>query len=72
MTNGFICYRKGALEALDFGSFVSEGHFYQTEMKIRLHRNGCRIKEIYTPFNLSPSTLKKKEIVEALKVLIKI
>ena len=72
MTNGFICYNRKALESVDLNELKSEGHFYQTEMKVNLHRNGMRIKEIPTSFVDSHSNAKLRDIIESLKMLRKI
>ncbi len=45
-TGGFKCFRRAALEAIDFGSAHSDGYSFQIEMNYRCWRKGLRIREV--------------------------
>lgn len=72
MTNGFICYSRPALESINLDQLKSQGHFYQTEMKVKLARAGMKIKEVPTDFTDSPSNVNLKDALESLRLLVKI
>lgn len=50
LTGGFKCFRKNALEEIDFGSLSSVGYNFQIETTYRAHKNGFRICEIPITF----------------------
>jgi dolichol-phosphate mannosyltransferase len=45
-TSGFKCWRREALEAIDFMSVGSNGYGFQVEMNYLCHRAGLRITEV--------------------------
>lgn len=45
-TGGFKCFRRAALEAIDFATARSDGYSFQMEMNFRCWRRGLRIREI--------------------------
>lgn len=49
-TNGFRCYRKAVLAAVDFSRIDTHGHAVLSEMAFQLHRRGFRIEEVPTVF----------------------
>ncbi|MBC8448564.1 MAG: polyprenol monophosphomannose synthase [Chloroflexi bacterium] len=49
-TNGFRCYRREALEALDLDSIQTTGYIVLSETALLLHRAGARFGEIPTVF----------------------
>lgn len=49
-TNGFRCYRREVLEALDLDSIQTTGYIVLSETALRLHRAGARFAEIPTVF----------------------
>ncbi|MBI2039026.1 MAG: polyprenol monophosphomannose synthase [Candidatus Niyogibacteria bacterium] len=46
LTAGFKCYRRAALEAIDWGEVSSMGYNFQIETVYKVHRKGLRITEI--------------------------
>ncbi|MBC8263563.1 MAG: polyprenol monophosphomannose synthase [Anaerolineales bacterium] len=49
-TNGFRCYRRAALEALDLDSIQTTGYIVLSETALLLHRAGARFAEIPITF----------------------
>jgi dolichol-phosphate mannosyltransferase len=49
-TNGFRCYRREVLEAVDLDSVETTGYIVLSEMAVMLHRAGARFGEIATVF----------------------
>ncbi len=49
-TGGFKCWRKAALEKIDFASVASAGYSFQLEMNHRTWKAGLSIKEIPIAF----------------------
>jgi dolichol-phosphate mannosyltransferase len=45
VTAGFICWRRGALEAIDLATIGSNGYSFQIEMKYRALKKGLRLVE---------------------------
>ncbi len=45
-TSGFICYRRKALESIDFKKIKSQGYSFLFEMKYACHRNGFKLTEV--------------------------
>ncbi|MEE8639788.1 MAG: polyprenol monophosphomannose synthase [bacterium] len=64
-TNGFRCYRRAALEALDADAINASGYVVLSEVAYQLYRRGFRFAEVPTEFvnrrrgesNLSPSEI---------------
>ena len=50
VTGGFKCWRREALEKIDFESVASAGYSFQLEMNHRAWRGGCTIEEIPIAF----------------------
>ena len=49
-TGGFKCWRRQALEAIDFAGVGSNGYGFQVEMNYLCHRAGFRIAEVPVVF----------------------
>lgn len=45
-TAGFVCYRREALEAIDFNQVEFKGYAFQIEMKFTAYRMGFKITEV--------------------------
>ena len=45
-TSGFKCWRRQALESLDFEHAVSSGYVFLVEMKYKAYRKGFRLTEV--------------------------
>ena len=64
-TNGFRCYRRAALEALDADAIDASGYVVLSEVAYQLYRRGFRFAEVPTKFvnrrrgesNLSPGEI---------------
>lgn len=64
-TNGFRCYRRAALEALDADAIDASGYVVLSEVAYQLYRRGFRFAEVPTEFvnrrrgesNLSPGEI---------------
>ena len=46
LTGGFKCFRRKALEALDFDAILSVGYNFQIELTYRVHKKGLRIAQV--------------------------
>ena len=46
VTAGFACFRREALEAIDFSRVTSNGYSFQIEMKYRAWKQGFRLVEV--------------------------
>lgn len=46
LTGGFKCWRREALEGIDFETVASQGYSFQVEMNYRAVRSGFRVVEI--------------------------
>jgi len=69
VTAGFVCYRRGLLEALDLGSIRSNGYSFQIEMKYRAVRAGFRVVEVPIVFvdrRVGESKMSRRIFAEAL------
>ncbi|MDH7485166.1 MAG: polyprenol monophosphomannose synthase [Anaerolineae bacterium] len=67
-TNGFRCYRREVLEALDLDSIQTTGYIVLSETALRLHKAGARFAEIPTVFvnrKRGQSNTTLSEIVDA-------
>ncbi len=74
-TNGYRCYRRRALETLDFESVISKGFIVLSETLYRLYKKGVRIGETPIQFqtlNQHESNLTLAEWKEALLTTIKL
>ncbi|MEZ4381979.1 MAG: polyprenol monophosphomannose synthase [Nannocystaceae bacterium] len=50
LTAGFVCYRRGVLEALDLAGVEASGYGFQIEMKYRSARAGFTVREVPIAF----------------------
>jgi dolichol-phosphate mannosyltransferase len=69
LTAGFRCWRRGALEALDFGAVGAKGYGFQVEMAYRAMRAGCRVVEVpicFTERRAGKSKMSGSIVTEAL------
>ena len=67
-TNGFRCYKRHVLEAVDFNSISSKGFIVLTEIAYQIYKKGFSFGEIpidFIPVDLNRSNLNLKEIREA-------
>lgn len=51
-TNGYRCYKRKALEGINFESIKSKGFFVLTELSHALYKTGCKFSEIPFDFTL--------------------
>lgn len=68
-TAGFKCFRREALEAIDFSKITSNGYAFQIEMHFKIWKKGFRVKEIPIIFidrQQGLSKMSKKIIWEAM------
>ena len=68
VTAGFLCYKRKALESLDFSRIKSNGYSFLIEMKFRIWRKGMRLKEVpivFTERTEGQSKMSKAIIWEA-------
>ena len=65
-TAGFICYRRGVLEAIDFDKIRFIGYAFQIEMKFAAQQLGFKIKEVPITFmdRLEGTSKMHKSIIE--------
>ena len=49
-TGGFKCWRRSALDAIDFGTVASAGYSFQLEMNYRTWKAGLVVKEVPIAF----------------------
>ena len=45
-TSGYSCWRRGALEAIDFQNAFSSGYVFLVELKYKAYRKGFRVGEV--------------------------
>lgn len=67
-TNGFRCFRRSAMQAVDFSAIDTSGYVVLSEIAVQLHRRGLRIGEVPTIFvnrRRGESNLSRAEIVNA-------
>lgn len=74
-TNGFRCYRRSALEKIDFNSFHSKGFIVLSEIIYKIYKNKGSLGEI--PFNFIHKEINKSnfnfvEIKEAFLTILKL
>ncbi len=70
MTSGFEAFRAEVLEQFNFDSFISTGHFYQTEM--RYYCKEFNITETPILYRGSKSRFNYNSLINAIKELCKI
>ena len=69
VTAGFVCWRRGVLEALDLTGIASNGYSFQIEMKYRALQQGFRIVEtpiIFVDRRVGQSKMSRAIVAEAL------
>lgn len=69
VTAGFVCWRRGALEAIDLATITSNGYSFQIEMKYRACKKGLRIVETPIKFvdrRVGQSKMSRAIVAEAL------
>ncbi|MBA3455173.1 MAG: polyprenol monophosphomannose synthase [Deltaproteobacteria bacterium] len=69
VTAGFVCWRRGALEAIDLATITSNGYSFQIEMKYRAAKKGLRIVETPITFvdrRVGQSKMSRAIVAEAL------
>ncbi|HLD63892.1 MAG TPA: polyprenol monophosphomannose synthase [Candidatus Peribacteraceae bacterium] len=74
-TNGFRCYQRRAIEALNFDRIDAKGYVVLSEVAYQLHRKGFRIAEVPTVFinrRRGISNLSRHEIQEAFLSVLRI
>lgn len=71
-TSGFKCFRRSALESLDFSRINSQGYSFQIEMNFRIWKKGFRIREIpivFTDRTVGRSKMTRRNIREAVWIV---
>jgi dolichol-phosphate mannosyltransferase len=63
-TSGFKCFRREALEAIDFKQVKAGGYAFQIEMSWRIWNNGFKLKEI--PITFVDRTVGKSKMSKAI------
>jgi dolichol-phosphate mannosyltransferase len=74
-TGGFKCWRRSALEAIDFRSVESAGYSFQLEMNHRAWRKGLSVREIPIVFSdrvRGYSKITAAIALESLKIALKL
>jgi len=74
-TNGFRCYRRNAVEALDFQAIDAKGYVVLSEVAFQMHRKGLRLGEVPVIFvnrERGISNLTAGEITEAFLSVLRI
>ena len=69
VTAGFVCWRRGALEAIDLATITSNGYSFQIEMKYRAIKKGLRIVEtpiMFVDRRVGQSKMSRAIVAEAL------
>lgn len=74
-TNGFRCYKRKALEGINFNSFFSKGFIVLSEIVYRIYKNGGTFREIPFEFiqkEINKSNFNLKEVKEGFFVILKL
>jgi dolichol-phosphate mannosyltransferase len=69
LTAGFVCWRRGALEAIELAAITSNGYSFQIEMKYRALQQGLRLVEtpiVFVDRRVGQSKMSRAIVVEAL------
>lgn len=69
LTAGFLCWRRGALEAIDLATITSNGYSFQIEMKYRAIQRGLRLVEtpiVFVDRRVGQSKMSRAIFLEAL------
>lgn len=70
MTSGYEAFQPNVLKNMELDNFMSKGHMYQTEM--RFYCRNLKCKEIPIHYKASNSSLKLKEVYQAILILFKL
>lgn len=68
-TNGFRCYTRHVLEAIDFDLILARGFIVLTEISYQIYKKGFRFGEVpidFIPADLNKSNLNMREVKEAI------
>ncbi len=74
-TNGYRCYKREVIEALDFRQIKSKGFIVLSELALAIHKKGFRFAEIpftFQLYQLNKSNLKPSELKEAISTIIRL
>ena len=74
-TNGYRCYPRKALEAIDFSKVNARGYVVLSEMAYQLHHKGFKLKEIPIIFlnrRRGLSNLTHKEVTGAISAILQL
>ena len=69
LTAGFICWRRGALQAIDLQTITSNGYSFQIEMKYRALQKGLRLVEtpiVFVDRRVGQSKMSRAIFIEGL------
>jgi dolichol-phosphate mannosyltransferase len=69
VTAGFVCWRRAALELIDYRTVSSNGYSFQIEMKYRAHKHGLSIVEtpiVFVDRRVGQSKMSRAIVIEAL------
>jgi dolichol-phosphate mannosyltransferase len=69
VTAGFVCWRRGALEAIDLATITSNGYSFQIEMKYQALKRGFKIVEtpiVFVDRRVGQSKMSRAIVAEAL------
>ena len=71
-TSGLKCFRKNAVEQIEFETIASKGYAFNIETVIRLHKNKARIKELPITFRERSSGKSKMSLAIILEAITKV
>lgn len=75
VTAGFRCFRRRAIEAIDWNKIKSNGYAFQEEVLYRMEKAGLRVVEVPVIFRdrrIGQSKLSKKDIFEFFHLIFKL
>lgn len=75
LTAGFMCFRRGVLQAIDLNAVKSSGYAFQIELKYRTLKAGFRVKELPIVFEdrrVGQSKMSRKILLEGLTMVWKL
>lgn len=75
LTGGYRCYRRRALQSINFENVEASNYAFQMEMAYKVYKKGFRIKEtpiVFTIREIGQSKFKFKMILEALLTVFKL
>ena len=74
-TNGFRCYRRRVLEAVDFDLVSARGFIVLTEISYQIYKKGFHFEEVpidFIPSDLNKSNLNMAEVKEAISTVFRL